>query len=388
MKKASMSFLLLALASLFISVQSFAQFSREAGPITEHLNRSLRNERVSLSELLRLSYMEQRELEISSISITVRSLEIGPATIELQDRRSLIASEVVRRSAREVRFLLPSRTSIEDLELFSRSEILIESISAEIVTSFPQTGTYVPGRGHGRADFPRPLPGHADSSTSLITLKVNQLVRGQAIIDLERLARFQGLRLRGEEVEQIVVQGQSSSFSRAASLQIQVNGRGISEVKLLSSAQRVVPFNLRGQEPLRSIELVVNGEAEITEITIRLTRGNSYRPLPVQPSSQQIIVAQHLSPGRPLELSRILGYERRLISAITVEARSLLQLQSQLSLLSSYSESLGTLLVGTHTIRATIHLRRPMMAQELRLEASSSMSVDSLEIQFENLYRY
>jgi hypothetical protein len=391
MKKASLSFLLLALASLFISLQSFAQFSRGASSITEHVNLSLRSERVLISELLRLTFHEQRNLEISALTLTVRNLDLNSSTLELRNRRGLVASEIFRRQTREVRFFLPSRTLIEDLELYTRSEVIIESITAEIAPSFPQSGTHIPGRGHGRSDFPRPTPGHNDStyqSSSLVTLRVNQLVRGHAVIDLERLARYQGLRLRSEDIEQIVVQGQSSSFSRPASLQVQVNGRSITDVKLLSSGQRAVPFNIRSHEVLRSMELDVNGDAEIFDITIRLGQSGSHRPYPGSSSSQKIIVAQHLSPGRPLDLSRLLGYERRLISAITIDARSIVHLQGQLTLLSAYNESLGSLLVGPHGIRATIHLRRPVMAQELRIEASTSISVDSLEIEFDHHYRY
>jgi hypothetical protein len=90
----------------------------------------------------------------------------------------------------------------------------------------------------------------------------------------------------------------------------------------------------------------------------------------------------------PYELSRALGYERRMIRAITIEARSRGQLQAQLSLLTKYGESQGVLFIGPNQVKATLQLGRPMLAEEIRLEASSSILVEAIEVAFDSYQRF
>jgi hypothetical protein len=73
---------------------------------------------------------------------------------------------------------------------------------------------------------------------------------------------------------------------------------------------------------------------------------------------------------------------------VTIEARALRPVQVQLSLITSLGESQGTLFIGHQFIRATLPLRRSYSAQELRLEALSSVQIEAIEVEFESSGRF
>lgn len=377
MKKASSSFLVLFFAALLSAFQSYAQVSREGNRITERVQQNLRmHERLRLSDLLRLSYQEQSSIEILSLIISAQSLQ-GQAQLELSQHGRPLATEVVRKQLKEIKFALPQRTFAEGLELSSASEIFLESVTAEVSYSRPAP---IP---------PRPSPGYEQQPVpnSMITLSVNQQVRGYAVIPLEQLARQQlGLSLTGAQIERVVVQGQPSMYGRAASVQVQINQRLIGQAKYLSSAQKQTPIPLQSFEEVYSLGLVVSGDALISEVRIRF---GAVRPRqPELPRTQRIYVGREVQSRMALELSHLLPYEQRMITSITVEARSLRYAQADLALVSIYGGVQGTLYVSSYSQKQVIRLMRPIAASELRFQSASSVHIEALEIEFEQYPRY
>ena len=331
-------------------------------------------DRLDLAQLLRLSYQEESSLQLLSLTITAQSM-MGSSSLQLSDRGRILDSEIISRQLSTVRMQIPM-SALAGLELSASGDLFIDSIAAE-VSDYGQS----------------PYPGQYEQQVQpnqLLTLRVGQMVRGYAAIDLDQLARQQmGLSLLGAEIQRVVVQGRPAMYGRSASVQVQLNQRLASEVKFLSQAQDQLPLPIQSLEAVRDLDLIVNGDAEILEIRIRVgnvrpqgPQGPQY-PMP----SQRIYVGQEVSYRMPLELSRLLGYQSQLIRSITIEARSMRQVQAQLSLLSSYGEVQGVIMVRGSSIRGTVQLRRPMSAQELRLEAMDSVWIEALEIEFEN-YKY
>lgn len=381
MKKASASFLVLFFAILMTSFQTFAQVYRDSNVITERVNQSIRMyERLRLADLLRLSYEQQRNIEIRSLSVMASSLQ-GQAQLELSQNGLPLASETVRRQLKEVKFILTRSVSADGLELSSNQEIMLESITAEV----SMRGMPGPGPGPG----PRPDPREQQVlPNSLLTLQVNQDIRGMGEIHLKQLVKQQmGLSLEGAEIDRVVVEGMPSGYGRAASVQVELNGRPVGMEKYLSAAQRRTPIQVQSMEEVRTLKLLVRGDARIHTVLIRV---GQVRPQQHElPRIQRIQVNQEISRRLPLELSRLLPYENRLIRSISIEARTGgRQSAATLSLMSRMGEFLGTTYVSQMPSRQIIQLYRPMTASEIRIEADSQVMIESLEIEFEQNIRY
>lgn len=421
MKKPSSSFLLLVFAALLVSFQSYAQISVEIGRgqgqgqhgqgprgprpgqgqgqgqypgqqpdygyndysqpqsqlIREEVRMNLRSyERMSLSTLLRLSYGQESGMELVTLSVRAQSLMNGPAQLELLQNGRPLSSQTVRRQMNEIILTVPMRTLLSGLELHSVSEIYLESITAQVQSSYNP----YPGPGPGRETQVQP--------NQLVTLSINQSVRGYGIIDLERLANQQmGLTLEGAQIDRVVVQGQS--FGRSASVQVELNRRPVGDIKLLSAGQ--TPLQVQSLEEVRSLALIVSGDAQIQEIRIRVGQVRPQWPQgpqgPQYPGqTQRVYVQQEVSSRYPLSLSSLLPYENRLIRSVTIEARSRIG-QSQLMLSAIYGGQQGSFIVNQTSTRANIRLARPMSVSELQLLSSSSVQVEALEIEFDQYYR-
>ena len=390
MKKASSSFLVLFFASLLVSLSSFAQVhnGRDGRIIHEHVGQNLRMyERLRLSDLLRLSLQEQRNLELISLSVEAQSLRNGPSQLTLSQHGRSIISETIRKKKQQVRLQIPASTKIDGLELSTSDEIFLESVIAEVgqihmPTPWPQPQ-------------PQPQPGPERipqvSPHAFITLQIHRQIRGHAQLPLRKMVKEQlGLSLAGAEIERVVVQGQPLMYGRHASVQVELNNRLVGQAKFLSPAQDRLPLQVNTSEEVRTLQLVVNGDALIETIAIRVGTVRPNRPQgPQFPQAQRIYVQQEVSPRMPLELSRLLGYDSRLIRSITIEARSIRGLNAQLSLLAGYyGEFQGSLMVQQHTVRATLQLHRPMSAHELRIESYQPVLIEALEIEFEHQYSY
>lgn len=378
MKKVSASFLVLFFAILMTSFQASAQTYRDSNVITERVGQTIRMyERLRLADLLRLSYEQQRHIEIRSLSVLASSIQ-GQAQLDLSQNGLPLASETVRRQLKEVRFILQRPVSADGLELSSSQEIMLESITAEV------SMRGMPGPGPGPGPGPRPDPREQQvSPNSLLTLQVNQDIRGMGEIHLKQLVKQQmGLSLEGAQIDRVVVQGTPSGYGRAASVQVELNGRPVGMEKYLSAAQNRTPVQVQSLEEVRTLKLLVRGDARIHTVLIRV--GQVRPQQPQLPRIQRVQVNQEVSRRMPMELSSLVSADHRLIRSITIEARTGgRQASGTLSLMSRMGEFLGTSYVSQMPSRQIIQLHRPMTASEIRIEADSQVLIQSLEIEFE-----
>ena len=392
MRKASTSFLVLIFAAIFFSLSSFAQGERGRGhgwgrghdrgdsipsypsqrTLREVLNQNLRPyERLRIADILRLSYYEARELQVRSLNFSGYSLGLGHVRIELLQNGRPLDSQLLSRHSGEVYFLLPSGPLVEELELSVSSDMFLGSVSAEVSSS------------------PYPTPGYEQTVTaySTLSLHLNQSVRGSGLLSLDQLIRQQlRLNLEGAEIEQVTVLGQSFGYGRTATVQVELNHRPASDVRYFSSLSRQETIEIYAREEARSLALIVNGDAFISEVRVRIGRVRSR--IPELPKTQRFVVGQEVSPRFPLELSRFIGFQSRRIRSVTIEARALRPVQVQLTLLTSFGESQGTLFIGPQFIRATLPLSRSFSAQELRLLALSSVHIEAIEVEFDSSARF
>lgn len=347
--------------------------SQQGQIISERVMQNLRMfERVRLSELLRLSYT-QSELEVRSITLLASSIR-GQAQIDLiNSRGQSLGSGIVRRQQSEIRIQLPPRTRLSELELSSSEEALLDTVTAEVESS------YSPGPGPGQEVQPSPQ--------SMLRLMVNQEIRGMGEIHLKQLVKQQmGLTLEGAEIERVVVEASPLMYGRAASVQVELNNRLVGPAKFLSPAQQRLPLQVNSMEEVRTLKLIVRGDARVEMVHIRIgqvrpIRGQGHGQ--GQGHSQRVIVSQEISSGRPLELGRLLPYESRLISRISLEARTSRQSSAEVALI-AFGQIQGSTIVTSVPMRPMIQLIRPMSARELTLQSLSPVLIDSIEVDFDS----
>lgn len=401
MKKASVSFLVLCFATLMTTFQSYAQISydsrdnrdnrggrhhrdvgdshdyedyRESNIITERVYQNVRmRERLKLSDLLRLSYEQQRNIEILSLSLSARAL-YGQSQITLFQNGLHLASESLKGPLREVRFDLIRPISINALDISVSQDILLDTITAEVsVRGIPS---------------PRPDPRDQQPTPySALTLQVNQNVRGMDELQLRQMVRQQlGLTLEGVEIDRVVVIGQSLGYARVASVQVELNNHLVGIERYLSSAQSRIPLEVQSYEEVRTLKLIVRGDAYINTVMIFVGQVRASRP--EFPNTQRIYIGQEISGQKTLELSRYLPYEQRLIRSLSIEARATRQSVAQLNLMSIFGQLIGSATVTQIPMFPTIQLYRPMAAHELRLQSFAPALIGSIEVEFEPNYRY
>jgi hypothetical protein len=218
--------------------------------ITQQLLQSLRSyETLRLSDVLRLSMNESRDLEVVSISLTAQSLR-GQTTVDILSRgRSVVVPQLLRRQLSQVQLQLPSLSRLDDLEITASDEIIIESIQVEVRSVIPQVI--------------RPFAGQ------MIRLQLSQSVRNGEI-GLKQLVKQQlGLSLDGVSLQGITVVAQS--IRGVGSVQLEMNNMPASNIKSVSNVSRAVPLLLNSSLPVNgNLRLVVRGEVLIREISIRV----------------------------------------------------------------------------------------------------------------------
>jgi hypothetical protein len=381
MKMASTLFVLILLASLLpdagaqtrpgghgqghYNPSPYPQPSSQQGQIiSQRVNQNLRMyERARLSELLRVSRQDE-SLEVTSLSLEASSL-YGQARVDiLSVSGQILGSGIVRRNQGSIQVQLPPRTRISDIEISPSENILLESVSAQVERP------YIPA--------PIPQQDRQPAPQQMLRLMVNQDIRGMGEIHLKQLVKQQlGLTLEGSEIERVVVEA-SVSYGRAASVQVELNNRPVGPMKNLSSSIRATPLPVNSSEEARSLKLIVRGDARIEMVHIRI---GQVRPIYNQNQVQRIIVGQEISSGRPLELSRLLPYESRMITSIAIDARGSRNSAAEVALV-AFSQVLGSVIVRNAPMRQEIQLMRPMQARDLRLQSLSPVIIDSLEISF------
>lgn len=367
MTKASTSFLLFLLFVFLATFQSFAQTTHEV--LSERVELNTRpNERLRVSDLLRLSLQDEQGLSVRSLTLTAQHLGQGPAPLNISSNGQTIATETVRKNLKEIKIPLNSQVPVSGLEISSASEIFISAISAEVsVTRLP------PG------PFP-PTPSYEQQVTpqSVVTLSIQQNVRGRTIIPLAELVRRQlGLTLQGAQIQRVVVLAQPG-FGPAASVQVELNNRLAGRAKYISRTERTTPLPVQSLEEVRSLNLIVNGDAQIFEIRIRV---GEVRPRQSFPQNQRYVVQRQITSQRPFMLSQVTGNQYYPVRVVTLEARAQQFGQTELRLRTVSGEFQGRVFINQGMVRVTLPLSRMIYPQELVLEASNPLVLESIELQ-------
>ncbi len=404
MKKASASFLLVIISVLFVSQHSFAQFQYQepghngptypsqypTGPsapsfpsssseiISERIQQSLRmGQRLALSELLRLSIQEQRQIEVLSLRVSAQAFQ-GRGQLDISSLGRLIGQIQVRRQLSEQTILLPALTRADGLELSSQDDIFLESITAEIIRPrFQQTREQ------------QPLP------QQMLNLRVDQDIRFSGQIDLRELVRQQlGLTLEGSEIARVIVRAQPTSIrprmgGQIASCQVELNNRLVGPMKPISASQMQTPLQVNSLEEVQSLRLIVNGDARISEISIRIGQvrpvrgGGQWGGQSQGQRLERFQVGQEISSNRPLELSRILPNEFRTVRSIALSARSTRSQSAEVALLSWSGQLLASVIISQVPMQPVLQLMVPMSIRDLKLQSFTNVLIDSIEIEFE-----
>jgi hypothetical protein len=173
----------------------------------------------------------------------------------------------------------------------------------------------------------------------------------------------------------VVVEGQPLMYGRPASVQVEMDQMLVGPLKYLAQGDMKTPLPLRGSMLNRSLRLVVQGDAHIYNVMIRVGQVRSHYS-----SQLRLAVHQELGQHQVLELGRFMPYENRLVRSITLEARSRFA-QAHLSLMTMRGEFLGSALVTQVPLRPVIHLSRPVSIQELRIHAAAPVSIDSVTLE-------
>ena len=218
--------------------------------ISQQLLQSLRSyETLRLSDALRLSMNESRDLEVLSITLTAQALR-NQATVDVLSRgRSVVAPQLLRRQMSQVRLQLPSMSRLDDLEIIASDEVILDSIQVEVRSSIPQVV--------------RPMSGQ------LLTIQVPQIIRNSEVPVKQLVKQQLGLTLDGVVIEKMAIVAQAVRGN--ASVQLEMNGRIVSEVKSVSAVARAMPLlQNSGMAADGNLRVIVRGEVQIREISIRV----------------------------------------------------------------------------------------------------------------------
>jgi hypothetical protein len=270
-----------------------------------------------------------------------------------------------------------------DLEISSLDDIFVESISAQIIRPRGQGGW-------GQQREQQPLP------QQMLSLRVDQDIRFSGQIDLKELVRQQlGLTLEGSEIERVIVRAQPSVMRGRVSgpipsCQVELNNRLVGPMKPISGSQMQTPLQVNSIEELRSLRLIVNGDAFISDISIRI---GQVRPIigggqwggqgQWGQRLERIQIGQEISANRPLELSRVIPNEFRSVRSIALEARTTRSQSAEVALISWSGQLLASVIISQVPMKPVLQLMTPMSIRDIRLQSLTRVIIDSIEIEYD-----
>lgn len=339
--------------------------------ISERIMQNIQmGQRLAVSELLRLSPSEDL-LEARSITLLVSSLR-GQASIDVLSLGQPVSAQpqLIRRQLTEIRIILPLGSTLSDLEISVSGDVFLDTVSAEVESQW----------GPGPGQIRQPMTGES------VQMSVRQQIRSYGSIDLEQIAQLQNrMTLEGASIDRIVVQGISGMGGRGASVQVELNGRLVGQPKLLSSRVGGVPLPIKSPEEIRSLRLIVSGNASIEQVNLVVGR---VRPIHIGGghqgghTSRRLDIFQEISANRPLSLAQLLPYETRLVSSITIDASSRFG-QAEIALIGARGEVLDSTIISSGSRLQVLHLSRPASLRELSLQSLSPVQIESLELGFD-----
>lgn len=209
----------------------------------------IRGQRLRLSQYL---YPRQAGQEVLSLSIRAQAFS-RLAQIQVLSRGLLIQTLQIGQFSQELQVRSYDMGSLDQLELVTYDDVYLDTVSAELESRY----------------VPREYP---VAPNSLVQLRINQNMSYGGQISLDQLVRDQlGQSLQGAEIERVIVNGDPMGRSQA-SVGVELNGRLVGPMKFLSIGQRMLPLQVNSFEQVRSLRLIVQGPAQITEVSIRVGR--------------------------------------------------------------------------------------------------------------------
>jgi hypothetical protein len=261
------------------------------------------------------------------------------------------------------------------------------SLVVILVTALTMTSAFAqrnsrPNREPRRPEpAPIPLPDYQRelqvSPHTLITLRVNQdIVSGE--VPLKRLVKEQlGLSLEGAQIERVAVE--AMPLGRAASsLYVELNNRIASQVKYVSPAHRRTPLQVSSLEEVRSLRLVVSGQARILDINIRIGAVRpAYNPVPdYHPVPSRMMINQEVSPSYPLDLAQF-SRTYSVVRSLTLETSLRGRGSNEITLMSRHGQIVGRGYASQG--RTTILLTIPTPLSDIRIFTQTQIFIGSIE---------
>ena len=160
-------------------------------------------------------------------------------------------------------------------------------------------------------------------------------------------------------------------------------------MKPISASQMQTPLPVNSFEEVQSLRLIVNGDARISEISIRIGQvrqvrgGGQWGGQGQGPRLERFQVGQEISANRPLELSRILPSEFRTVRSIALQARSIRSQSAEVALMSWSGQLLASVIVSQVPMQPVLQLMVPMSIRDLQLQSFTNVIIDSIEIEFD-----
>jgi hypothetical protein len=258
---------------------------------------------------------------------------------------------------------LPENLSLDHLRLVAQGEVFVESLRAEVSSQ---------RRSQGHQQWTPQV-----SPDQIVSVQVNQQVRGGTRIDLKRLLETQqNLSLVGAEIERVIVEGQSVG-GRTATVQLELNQFLLGSSEFLSPQHSRKPLRVQSMELVSTnLSLHVRGDAFIQEVLIRIGRVEQRHEYPRE-NEGRIFIGETVESQRPLMLARYTRGQDSWVQTIELEAQAL-ESQAELAVVSVRGEFLGSSIVRTGRQSIRINLSRPTRMSELLLQSWSRVRVDYL----------
>ena len=375
MKKASSSLLVFLFAVLFVTLEAYAQRSEM---LSERVQQTLRSyERLSLAQVLRLHGPDARRMEVLSLTVIAQSFR-GRGQLNITSQGRTVGSLMVKRQLNDATIILTPPVDLDSLEMTTTEDIFIESLTAEVQRGRLEHGRRGPGRHEeepGSIAFER-----QPTSYSTLTLRGLQESRGHLNLDLMQMVRSQlGYTLSGAEVTGVLIDG-GPLYGRSASAQVIVNGRSMGE-RQLPFGRSIIELGVSTREEIRELRLIIRGDGRAESIQIKI--GSVRAP---QPRIERVSVREEISANRSLELSRLIPYESRMVRSITLEARTRFS-SAEVAVTNQWGEFLGSVIVS-QSGRSVLTLHRPTTARDLRLQSFSAVTIEAIELEFDQFSRY
>lgn len=237
----------------------------------------------------------------------------------------------------------------------------------------PGSGHGQPGPGYGRPGGQRPIP------QSMLTLQLNQRILGHQEIDLTRLARQQlGVDLRFAQIQRVAIVGSAGGYGRSASVRLEVNNRPASQTTYLGDMGRATPLRVSSYEQIQRLELIVDGDAMIQSILIRIGDGIGQQ----HPGSQslRLPVGQQLMANSQLLLANLAVAGNVWVQGLSIQGSSLTGYQTNVLVMTLSGEVLGQIIVSSGGFAGMVRLPYSVSLRDLKLVALGPVHIQSIDL--------